>query len=127
MSDMLSSIRNAAMAKKPEIEVLYSKDCENVAKVLKARGFLTDLKVFKLKGKVFKMMNIKLAHDDGVYRISKIKRVSKLGKRVYKGYADLHPITSGLGVQVVSTSKGVMDGLIAKKKKLGGEIVCEVY
>lgn len=126
MSDMLSSLQNAAMAKKPEIEVFFSNECENVVKVLKEKGFLEEIKVFKPKGKSYKMINLKLAHDNGIFKLTKIKRVSKPGKRIYVSYSNLHPVYSGYGSQIVSTSKGVMDGLIAKKKKLGGELICEV-
>jgi small subunit ribosomal protein S8 len=126
LSDMLSSIKNAAMAGKPFIEVLFTKECESVAKNLEKAGFLSGVKSFKPEGKPFKMLRLDLAYENGIAKISDVKRVSKPGRRVYKGYQELRPMAGGFGVRVVSTSRGVMSSIEAKKKKLGGEVICEV-
>ncbi len=126
MSNMLSSLKNAAMAKKPAIEIVYSSQCENVAKVLKEKGFISEVKVFKPASTPFKMLHLGLAHDEDVYNISDIRRISKPGRRVFRKSDEIKKVAGGLGVSVVSTSKGVMEGSQAKSRKLGGEVICEV-
>ena len=125
MSEMLNSIKNAAMARKSSTEAFYSKECEAVAKVLKDRGFLAEVKVFK-EGQ-FKRLNLTLAYQDKMPMVTEVKRVSKPGHRIYQGYDSLHKIQAGFGVAVVSTSRGIMASEEAKKKKLGGELICKVY
>lgn len=126
LSIMLNSIKNAAMAHKEVVEVMHTKECDAVAKLLKARGFLSEVKTFKLKELSYKMLNLKLAYEGMEPVVTDVKRVSKPGRRIYKGYSDLHKISAGLGLSVVSTSRGIMAAEEAKKKKLGGEVICEV-
>ncbi len=130
MSNMLSNIKNHSMAGRTVLEIPYTKECEAVAKVLKERGFLEGMKIFKevkssaQGGK--KMMRLDLIVADGTPKITVIKRISKPGRRVYMGSAKLKKVAGGFGVLVVSTSRGVMSGDEAKKKKLGGEVICSV-
>ena len=126
ISQLLSSIKNAAMANKPAIETFYSKQNESIAKVLEKKGFLEEVKVFKPKETAYKKLAIKLAYTDGFPKVSEVKQISKPGRRIYRSYARLHKIEAGLGVAVVSTSRGIMDAESAKRKKLGGELICEV-
>lgn len=126
MSDMLSSIKNAAMSGKPSIEVPYTKESEEVAKNLRKAGFLENVKVFKEENSSFKKLHIDLVFENGVSKITDVKRISKPGRRTYSGYKDLRRAAGGFGVTVVSTSRGVMDSSEARKKKLGGEVICEV-
>lgn len=114
------------MASKPSIEVPHSNECEAVAKVLKSAGFLSEAKAFKPSGKKFKKLSLELAFEDGLPKVTDAKRVSKPGRRVYKPYSELHRIAAGYGVSVLSTSRGIMSGDEARKKKLGGEVICEV-
>ena len=127
ISNMISSIKNTSMVGKDSLEIPYTTECESIAKVLKKSGFLDDVKVFKKEKSSSKMLHLDLSKEDGVIKISEAKRVSKPGRRIYKGFKDLKPVLQGFGVLVVSTSRGVMDGREAKKKKLGGEVLCEVY
>ena len=127
ISNMISSIKNTSMVGKDSLEIPYTTECESIAKVLKKSGFLDDVKVFKKEKSSSKMLHLDLSKEDGVIKISEAKRVSKPGRRIYKGFKDLKPVIQGFGVLVVSTSRGVMDGREAKKKKLGGEVLCEVY
>jgi small subunit ribosomal protein S8 len=127
VSNMLSALKNASMAKKGVIEMVHTKECESIAKVLKGGGFLSEVKTFKPTGKTFKMLRLGLEADGEEFKITNIKRVSKPGLRVYKKSSELHAISGGDGVVVVSTSRGVFDGREAKKKKLGGEVICEVF
>ena len=123
ISNMLSAIKNACMAGKKSLEVPYSKESEAVAKILQESGYLESVKSFKEKGKAFKKLNLTLQYDDDLPRISDVKRISKPGRRVYSGAGLLR---RPHGVLVVSTSRGIMNGMDARKKKLGGEVICEV-
>jgi small subunit ribosomal protein S8 len=127
ISQMLSSIKNAAMARKAELSVDYSQECENIAKILKERKFLEEVKTFKPKDSNFKKLNLVLSYEDGLPRITDVKRVSKPGQRIYRGYDKIYRVQSGYGVAVVSTSRGILSGEEAKKKKLGGEVICHVF
>jgi small subunit ribosomal protein S8 len=106
---------------------MHSKECESVAKVLKDKGFLAEVKVFKPSESNVKMLHLDLAHDKTEYAITDVKRISKPGRRIYRGTSDLHRVEGGFGVAVVSTSKGIMADDMARKKKLGGEVLCEVF
>ena len=123
---MLSSIKNASMAKKAVVELNHSKETEAIAKVLKERGFLSEVKTFKPSGEAFKKLHIELAMEGKNPLVTDVRMLSKPGKRVYAGYSDIRKVSAGYGVLVVSTSRGVMTGEEAKKKKLGGELICEV-
>lgn len=128
ISNMLSSIKNSVMAGRDAIEVPHSNECENIAKVLKGAKFLSEVKVFKPSDSSSKMLHIEMAkNDSGLYAITDVKRVSKPGRRIYRKYAEFKKVKEGFGVAVVSTSRGVMSGDDARKKKLGGEILCEVF
>ena len=126
-ANMLSSIKNAAMAKKPVVETFYSKECEAIAKVLEEKGFLSDVRVFKPADKSYKMLHLELYVDqEGNYSVTDVKRISKPGRRVYKPAKEIHPVAAGYGTLVVSTSRGIFSGEQARKRKLGGEVICEV-
>ena len=114
------------MSGKTSIEVPYTRECEDVAKSLKEAGFLSDVKVFKDTGKSYKRMRIDVAYDNGNPKVTDVSRLSKPGRRIYKGYADITKVAGGFGVLIVSTSRGIMSGTEAKKKKLGGELICSV-
>jgi small subunit ribosomal protein S8 len=128
MSNMLSSIKNASMAGRRHIEIPYSKECEAVAKVMKESGYVEEVKSFKLKGKAYKMLRIDLAYDENdLPAINSIERVSKPGRRVYKGSSDIGKVMGGYGLMIVSTSRGITSGEEARRKKLGGELVCKIW
>lgn len=127
VSNMLSMLKNASMAGNSCIETFHTKEVEGIAKVLAEKGFLSEVKTFKPKGKSFKMLHLDICYDDEICKISDVKRVSKPGHRRYVGADKLKKVAGGYGVQIVSTSRGIMDGEKAKNKKLGGEVLCEVY
>ena len=127
LSNMISSIKNSSMTGKDILEVPYTAICESVARVLKQKGFIEDIKVFKKERSSMKMLKVQLSKEGNVIKLSEAKRVSKPGRRIYKSAQELKPVLQGLGVMVISTSRGVMDAQEAKKKKLGGEVICEVY
>lgn len=127
ISNMLSILKNASMISKDFVEIGYSKECESVAKVLKEGNFVSEVKTFKPKDTKMKMLRIDLINEESGPKIHDIKRVSKPGKRIYRGSNQLRHVQGGFGLLVVSTSRGVMSGNEARKKKLGGEVLCEVY
>jgi small subunit ribosomal protein S8 len=128
LSNMISMIKNASMADKTSVEILYTKECESVAKVLKENGFLSEVRTFKPEKSSYKMLRLEVSRDgDGNTSIKNAKRVSKPGRKIYRKSSELGLVESGFGVLVVSTSKGIMSGKEARKRKLGGEVICEVY
>lgn len=127
LSNMLSQIKNASMVKKPFIEIAYSRECEAVADVLKNAGYLENVKSFKEPNKAFKKLHLDLAYANEESVLTDVKRVSKPGRRVYSAAADIGKYMSGYGMYVVSTSRGIMSGAEAKKKKLGGEVICKIH
>ena len=124
ISDMLTRIRNAGRALLPAIELPHSRIKENVANVLKQQGYVTDVAV---DGKPLKKLKIKLKYDGKKPVIEGLKRVSKPGLRKYVGATKIPRVRGGLGVAIVSTSEGVMTDVQARKKNLGGELLCYIW
>lgn len=127
ISNMISSLKNASMAKKPEIEVMYTKQCDEIAKVLKSSGFLTEVRTFKPEKSNLKMLHLELSADGSVFKLTDAKRISKPGRRIYRSSEHFTDRTGGVKLQIVSTPKGIMSGIEAKKLNLGGEVLCEVF
>jgi len=94
---------------------------------LKNLGFISDFKIFKKDNDKFKYLNVELLYEEGKPAIMGIKRISKSSRRIYVNHKDIRQILGGLGVSIISTSRGLMSNLEAKKKKLGGEIICEIW
>lgn len=122
ISDLLTRIRNAQSARQEATEVPYSKNKEQVLKVLKSESFIDD---YKVEGKDADKV-LKISFNTERPKLV-LKRVSKPGQRIYVGYGDLKKIKSGLGINIISTNKGVMTGAQANQAKLGGELMCQVY
>lgn len=128
LSNLFSSIKNASMRRKKTVEVPYSKLSEAVLKVIRDKGFISDVRVFKEKDTQFKAIAVDLKYEAlNMPAISNIERVSKPGLRIYKKASDLENVRSGLGFYVVSTPKGVLPSNEARKRKLGGEVICKIY
>ena len=122
IADLLTRIRNAARARKNMVSAPYSKYKHAVSNVLKDAGYILDVKAVG-EGKN-KVLNIEL----NVNRTDlHLKTISKPGQRIYLKYKEIPQVLDGLGVAIVSTPKGVMSGDAARKQKLGGEYICEVY
>ncbi|MEO8103664.1 MAG: 30S ribosomal protein S8 [Betaproteobacteria bacterium] len=124
IADMLTRIRNAQMAEKVSVAMPSSQLKVAIAKVLKDEGYVDD---FRVVGEAEKpQLEIALKYYAGRPVIEKIERISKPGLRIYKGKEDLPRVMNGLGVAIVSTSKGVMTDRKARATGIGGEILCVV-
>lgn len=124
IADLLTRIRNAQAMDRASLSMPSSKLKAAVAKVLKDEGYITDCNVESVDGKP--TLTIKLKYFEGRPVIDKISRVSRPGLRMYKGKGELPRIDGGLGVAIVSTSKGVMSDRAARAQGEGGEILCVV-
>ncbi|MBI3671276.1 30S ribosomal protein S8 [Candidatus Azambacteria bacterium] len=126
IADMLTRIRNAGMVGKPIVHIPYSKIKMAIADVLKGAGFIDSCE--KKGKKIRKTIEIKLKYEEnGQPRISDLKRISKPSQRIYKGYGELFNIRQGFGLSIISTPMGVMSNKEARKNKVGGELLCEVW
>jgi small subunit ribosomal protein S8 len=125
ITDMLNRIRNAQAVFHPQVEVPFSNLKFEIAKILEKKGFIE--KVEKKGRKIKKLIEITLKYEDKMPVISGLKRISKPGQRVYSPFKKIRPVKGGRGICVVSTSKGIMAGKEARKQKLGGEILCEIW
>ena len=126
LADMLTRIRNAVMVKFVSVEMPTSNVKVSVAKVLKEEGYITDYTV--VKGDVQGTLKIDLKYgSDNEAVITGIKRVSKPGLRKYTNASSIPKVLNGLGIAIVSTSKGVVTDTTARSLNAGGEIICEVW
>jgi small subunit ribosomal protein S8 len=125
ISDMLTRIRNAGMATLPSVRMPSSKMKSAIARVLKKEGYI--IEYTEEDANPGKTLTVTLKYHDGVSVIEDLKRVSMPSCRIYCGSGEIPKIKNGLGIVVLSTSEGVMSGAIAKKKNLGGEILCYVW
>jgi len=124
ISDMLTRIRNASRAGLPEVVVPHSRLKESIAHVLKREGYVSEVGV---DGKPFKAIKIRLKYNGRRCVIEGLRRVSAPGLRRYSGSQDVPRVRGGLGVSILSTSEGVMTGTQAKKKNVGGELLCVIW
>lgn len=124
IADMLTRIRNALSAGKLNVNMPDSKQKRAIAQVLKDEGFIADFAQAEADAKP--VLNIDLKYYEGKPVIEEIKRISRPGLRIYKGKTDLPKVMGGLGVAIVSTSKGLMSDRAARKAGFGGEILCTV-
>ena len=124
ISDMLTRIRNANQAVLPAIEMPHSKMKESIAKILKTEGYISEVAT---EGKAVKKLKLKLKYNGRKGVIEGLKRVSSPGLRRYTGATESPRVCGGMGVAIVSTSKGVMSGLQARKQNLGGELLCYIW
>jgi small subunit ribosomal protein S8 len=124
ISDMLTRLRNAGRALQPAVEMPHSCIKESLAKILKREGYVADVAV---DGNAMKKIKIRLKYNGKKSVIEGLKRVSKPGLRRYVGATEIPRVLGGLGIAVVSTPEGVMTGTDARKKNLGGELLCYVW
>lgn len=127
VADLLSRIRTAYMAKHDRLDVPASKLKLEVCRILKEQGYVESVE--QLDGdSVKRQMRIYLRYaPDGEPLIRSIKRISKPGRRVYKGAEEIRPVLNGLGVGIISTSEGLLTDSQARQRRVGGEVLCEIW
>lgn len=125
ISDFLTRIRNAAKAKKTSVDIPSSHMKKNLAEILKQQSFITDFSI--VEDNKQNMLHINLKYRNGMSAISGLRRISSPGLRVYKNSTDLPRVLNGLGIAVVSTSKGLLTDKEARKNAVGGEVVCYIW
>lgn len=124
ISDMLTRIRNAHAALLPTVEIPHSKIKENIAGILKKEGYISEVSV---EGDKIKKIKLKLKYNGKKGVIEGLRRISTPGLRNYVGATEIPRVRGGLGIAIVSTSQGVMSGQDARKKNVGGELLCYVW
>ena len=124
IGDMLARIKNSLMRNNKKVELPSSKFKIKLAEVLKSEGYIIDYKVTEEKKP---SLEINLKYNSGSPVISSIERVSKPGRRIFSSAESLPKINNGLGIAIISTPKGVMTDIDARKQKVGGEIICKVF
>ncbi len=126
ISDMLTRLRNAGMAKKPELVMPSTKVLVAIAKILQEEGYVNGFEIIDKRPQ--NQLRITLRYGaDKRHTIREIKRVSKPGLRVYAGKDALPRVRSGLGIAIVSTPQGVITGYEARRRGIGGEVLCTVF
>jgi small subunit ribosomal protein S8 len=126
IADMLTRVRNALAARHPKVDVPGSKLKLEVARILKEEGFITNFKLAEEGSK--KVIKIYLKYTPASLPvISRIERVSRPGCRVYVGAQEVPRVLGGMGINILSTPRGVMTGAAARKERVGGEILCQVW
>ena len=126
IADMLTRIRNANQALHPEAIMPSSKLKEQIAKILSEEGFVDGYQVEDAR--VGKALTVRLRYQNGRVRVLKgIRRISKPGNRVYRGAAEIPRVAGGIGVSIVSTSEGLLTDREARRRNVGGEVLCEVW
>ena len=128
IADMLTRIRNAHQVHKPRVDMPSSKQKESLAAILKAEGYVSDFNVADAQDRPGQTLSIDLKYtEDRTSTISGLKRVSKPGLRVYTQSTNVPRVLGGLGIAVLSTSKGLMTDREARRNHIGGEVLCYVW
>lgn len=126
ISDMLTRIRNAGMARQTETTMPSTKVLVAIARILKDEGYVNDFRVIEEQPQNKLVVSLRYGPDKR-HTIKEIKRVSKPGLRVYAGKDQIPRVRSGLGIAIVSTPQGVMSGYEARRRGVGGEVLCTVF
>jgi small subunit ribosomal protein S8 len=126
IADMLTRVRNALAARHPKVDVPASKLKTEIARILKEEGYITNYKVAEEGAKKTIKIYLKYGNDSRPV-ISEIHRVSRPGCRVYVGQQNIPRVLGGLGINILTTPRGVMTGRQARREGVGGEILCEVW
>ena len=128
ISDMLARLRNAIMARQSKVDIPASRLKIEIARILKEEGYITNYSLKTTEGSAERTLRVFIRYGPkGESVISHVERVSKPSRRVYVGSKEIGKVLGGLGVNILSTSHGVMTGRAARKAKVGGEILCLVY
>ena len=125
IGDMLARLKNSQMRNHKKTEMPSSKFKEKIAEILKIEGYIIDYQVKSENNK--SNLHINLKYNSGTPVINSIERISKPGRRIFSSADSLPKINNGLGIAIISTPKGVMTDIDARKQKVGGEIICKVF
>ena len=125
IGDMLARIKNSQMRNHKKVQLPSSKFKIKIAEVLKSEGFIIDFKV--INDSNIPNLEINLKYNSGNPVINSIERISKPGRRIFSSAESLPKINNGLGIAIISTPKGVMTDIDARKQRVGGEIICKVF
>ena len=125
IGDMLARLKNSQMRNHKHLELPSSKFKTKIAKILKSEGYIIDYEVKSNQNK--SNLHIILKYNSGNPVISSIERVSKPGRRIFSSADSLPKVNNGLGIAIISTPKGIMTDIDARKQKVGGEIICKVF
>ena len=126
IGDMLTKIRNGLIAKHDKVDIFPSKEKLEIIKILKNEGYIKNFKKTTEEERTFFRIFLKYSNN-GNPVIEGLKRISKPGRRVYKGYRDIPRLYNGIGTYIISTSTGITTGKKAIERKVGGEIVCAIW
>ncbi len=126
VSDLFSRIRNAQMMRKKKVISPVSSERLNILKVLLNEGYISAYDLVE-DGTAFKKVEIELKYDGNEPVIQEIKRISKPGRRVYTSVKNIKPVKNGLGINILSTNKGILSETEARKLSVGGELICTVF
>lgn len=127
ISDTLTRIRNAILAKHQIVQVPATKITRNLIKVLKQEGFIEDFDEIKDKFKSFLIIGLKYKNKKKAPLITKLTRISKPGLRVYSKHRELPKVLGGIGIAIISTSEGIMTDKQARYSGIGGEVLCYIW
>ena len=127
IADMLTRIRNGITSRHDRVEMPASKLKVEIARILKSEGFISNYKVVEEDGRPQASLRVYLKYSGTEPVIHGIERVSRPGKRVYRGKEEIPRVLGGLGLAIVSTSKGVLSGAEAARAGVGGEVLCQVW
>ena len=125
IGDMIARIKNASLRNYKKVTIPSSKFKVKISEVLKKEGFIIDYKIDNFDGKDNLLIDLKYTAGNPV--INSIQRVSKPGRRIFSSAESLPKVNNGLGIAIISTPKGVMTDIDARKQKVGGEIICKVF
>ena len=125
IGDMIARVKNAQARNHKKVELPSSNFKSKIADILKNEGFIKDFKILEEEKKP--VLSLELKYHSGNLVISNFERVSKPGRRIFSSADSLPKINNGLGIAIVSTPKGVMTDMDARKQKVGGEIICKVF
>ncbi len=127
IADMITRIRNAMIRGHEKVDMPSSKIKTDIARVLKQEGYIKDYRI--IQEDAFSILKIILKYDTANNKgvISKLKRVSRPGRRIYVGKDDIPKVLNGLGIAILSTPRGILTDTDARREKVGGEILCEVW
>ena len=125
IADFLTRVRNASKARKPKVDIPSSNTKRSLTEILKKQNFINDFSI--VDDNKQNLIRIDLRYNNGVSAISGLQRISKPGLRVYKAANDIPRVLNGLGIAVISTSKGLLTDKEARKESIGGEVVCYIW